>query len=156
MEEHVVDTGGKHEIDIGFALRERGAEVLGQPGQRLGRDIGLARDMGTRGGIFEHGEIGIVFLGHRVAAQPLNLKVGNTEALTLRNIDRSIEVDEITGRAMGLVAGDATLLVGPGGPLLGKILFEKLGDCFAIIGYETSPGTQRSTVLNSSRWFSSL
>ena len=45
VEEHVVDAGAEHQIDVGFELRERRAEMLRQPGEGLTRGVGLSADM---------------------------------------------------------------------------------------------------------------
>ena len=57
MEEHAVHSGKKHQIHLGFHLRQRCAEMLGEPGECLARSQWLACDMGSRCCQFEGGEI---------------------------------------------------------------------------------------------------
>lgn len=62
------------------------------------------------------------------------MELRKSETLTLGNIHRSICINQISRRTMRLIAGNASMTMCPGSPLLAEILDEKFGYCLAIIG----------------------
>ena len=108
--------------------------MLRQPGEGLTRRIGLAADMGCRGSVFQHGEVGVVLAGlARIGAQPFDAQIRESETFDLGDVDSGITVDEVGGRAVRLVAGDGTVAVGPGRPLVGEVLKEHVAKCLAVV-----------------------
>ena len=96
MEVHVVDAGTEHQVEVGLQLRQRRAEVLGEPGKGLARRVGLATDVGGRRGVLEHRVVRVVLARLAwVGAQALDAEVGESEALNLRDVDGGVAVDEV-------------------------------------------------------------
>ena len=91
--------------------------------------------MGGRRGILQHRHVAEVAARHaRVGAQSLDAQLGESEALYLRNVDRRIEVEQVGGRAVGLVAHQHAVAVGPADPLLCEVLVEQVAERLAIVG----------------------
>ena len=79
-------------------------------------------------------EVGIVLAGlARIGAQPFDAQIRESEAFDLGDVDSGITVDEVGGRAVRLVAGDGTVAVGPGRPLVGEVLEEHVAECLAVV-----------------------
>ena len=77
VEEHAVDAGAEHQVEVGLQLREAGAEMLGEPGERFARGEWLAGDVGGRWRILQHREVGVVLAClARIGAQPLDAQFG--------------------------------------------------------------------------------
>ena len=54
MKKNVIYTRKKQQIQIGFTLRKRGSEMLGQPSKCFGAGIRFSCNMCSRGSIFKH------------------------------------------------------------------------------------------------------
>ena len=63
VKEHMINAGDEHQVHIRFALRQRSAEMLRQPGKCFGRSIRLPGDMCGRRGIFQHRQVRIILFG---------------------------------------------------------------------------------------------
>ena len=108
--------------------------MLRQPRECLTADKLFPRDMSRRRGIFQHTHVGEVFPGEsRIGAQATNSEVGESETLYLRYVDSGIEVKEIGGRTVGLVADDDPMTMSPCRPLEGEILIEHVGQRLTIV-----------------------
>ena len=57
MEEHMVDATGEHQVEVGFHLRQRSAEMLGEPGESLAAYQRFSSYMSSRRSVFEHRHI---------------------------------------------------------------------------------------------------
>lgn len=134
----MVHPGYKHQVYIGLALRQRSPEMFSQPGKGLRGGIGLPGNVGSRGRILQHGQVRIIGTCQRVLAQPADAEVRQPETFTFGHIHRSIEIYQISGRAMCLITGFGTVPMRPFGPLAGKILLEKFSKRFTIIGNDAS------------------
>ena len=123
VEKHVIDAGHEHQVEVGFALTERRAEMFGEPGEGLARDKAFTSDVCGRRGVFQHREVRVVFLGEAaVGAQAIDAEIAEAKSLAFRNIDGSIDVNEVGWRTVCLVARDAASAMGPVGPLTCEIL----------------------------------
>ena len=135
VEEDVVHTGYEHQVEVGLHLRQRGAEVLGEPGERLAGSERLARDVGGRRGILQCREVAQVAADEaRVGAQPFNLEIGDAEALYLGNVDSGVEVEQIAWRPVALVARGDAVTVGPRRPLAGEVIKQHVGQRLSVVG----------------------
>ena len=86
----------EHQVDVGFALRERSTEMLGEPSESLGTCVFLSCDVCSRGSIFQHRNVGVIGLCETwVGAETFDFEVGESEALAFRNIHFGVEVDEV-------------------------------------------------------------
>ena len=54
MEVAMVDTCHHHQVEVGLALAERSAEMLGEPSEGFGRNELLAVEVCSRSRVFEH------------------------------------------------------------------------------------------------------
>ena len=113
----------EEEVEVGLHLRERHAEMFGQPGKGLARGERLAHDVGRTRGILQRGQVAQVLGGEAgVGAQAANVEVAQSEALYLWYVDGSIDVEQVARRAVALVARGGTVLVGPLRPLAGEVV----------------------------------
>ena len=110
--------------------------MLGEPGKGLARSIGFAHDMGGRGGILEHGEVGVVLLRlSGIGAESAYAQFRESEALYLGHIDGGIDINEVGRRTVGLVAHLHAVAVAPADPLTGEVLEEEIGERFAVVAH---------------------
>ena len=140
VEEHVVDARDEHQVHVGLALREAGAEMLGEPGERLAAHQRLTTDVSCAGGIFQDGEVGIVFLANGVHPQPLDAEGAESEALTFGDIVGGVGVDEVRGTAVSLSPRDGALPVCPFRPLPGEVLVQQLAQRLTIVADDAARG----------------
>ena len=134
VEEDVVDTSGKHQVEVWLHLRQRGAEVLRQPGKGLAGGERLTHDMGCRGGIFQHRQVAEILTRHTgISAQPLDAKLRQSETFNLRNVHSTIKVQQVGRRTVSLVTNLNTVTVCPADPLQSKMLVEQVGKGLAIV-----------------------
>ena len=108
--------------------------MLGQPCKRLAAYERLAGDVGCRCSIFQHRYIAVVLLCETwVTAQSFDAEFRESESLDLGNVNGSIDINQIGGRAMCLVAGFHTVAVSPCRPLLGEILEQHLAQGLTVV-----------------------
>ena len=123
MEDDVVDTRQEHEVEVGLALGERRAEMLGEPSESLGRRESLPRHMSGRGGVLEHGDVGVVLLGEAlILAKSEDAEITQTEALALGNIDDGIDIKQVGRTAVCLIASNCTMTMCPVSPNGSEVL----------------------------------
>ena len=141
MEKDVVDSGKEHEVEVGFALRKRGAEMLGKPCKGLRRGVLLARNVGGGRSILEHRDVGEVLLGEAfVLAKSTDAEIAESEAFTFGNIDGGIDIKQVGRAAVCLIACDAVVAMCPISPLGGEILQEEVAKRFAVVADDTAVG----------------
>ena len=123
VEEDMVHAREEEEVEVGLHLRERHAEMLGQPGKGLARGERLAHDVGRTRGILQRGQVAQVLSGEAgVGAQASDVEVAQSEALYLWYVDGSVDVEQVAGRTVALVARSGPVLVGPLRPLAGEVV----------------------------------
>ena len=148
MENDVVDTRQEHEVEVGLALGERRAEMLGEPSEGLGRRESLPRHMSGRGSVLEHGDVGVVLLGEAlVLAKSEDAEVAEPKALALGNIHSSIDIEQISWTTMRLVPRDAAVTMRPIRPLRGEVLQEKFAERLTVIAHNATVGISAERVL---------
>ena len=109
--------------------------MLCQPCKRLTGGQRLAHDVGGRRSVFEHRHIAEVLARHAwIRAQSLDTELRQTETFNLRNVDSSIEVEQVGRRTVSLIAHLDPMAVSPFHPLLGKVLVEQVAQCLTIVG----------------------
>ena len=141
MEEYVVHSRHEHQVEVGLALAQRCAEMFGKPCEGLARRVGLAGEMGTRRRIFQHRQVGEVFLREAgVGAQAFDAKVAQAETFAFRNIHSCIEVNQVGWRTMCLIAREGSVCIGPAGPLLREVGEQHLAQGLAVVGEHTLAG----------------
>lgn len=77
--------------------------MLRQPGKGFGRRIGLSGDMRSRGGVFQHGEVGVIGACQGVFPQTTDTEIRQAETFTFGHIDSCVKVYQVSGGAMSLV-----------------------------------------------------
>ena len=134
VQHDAVHARAEHQVEVGLHLRQRGAEMLRQPGERLARGQRLTRDVRRTRRVFQHREVRVVAAREAgVGAQPTDAEVGQAEALDLRDIDGGIDIDEVGGRAVRLVTHLHAVAVAPCRPLLREVLQQQLCQRLAVV-----------------------
>ena len=141
MKQHMVDTCQEQLVEFGFYLRQRRAEMLRQPRHRFARHQRFASDVcGTRR-ILQRGFRAQRFhIETSIIAQSSDAKAIHVKVLYLRYVSLGIEVYQVAGRAMCLIAGSCPMAVCPTGPLLGEVLKEHIGECLSVVGHHLCLG----------------
>ena len=89
--------------------------------------------MGSRRGEFEHSRIRVARSGRAILNQSGNIEVGLSEGFTFGNIHGCVEIYDVGGRSVALVADSRTLGVGTGHPYIREIVAEHPCECRAIV-----------------------
>ena len=89
--------------------------------------------MGRRSGILHEGAVALVRTHQRIHPQPVYIERRQAKTLAFRDIHSGIDVNKVGRRAVSLVAGQRTHLMGPGGPLLCEILEQQVAHSLAVV-----------------------
>ena len=117
--EDVIDAGGEQPVELRLRGGGRLAKILAQPGQRLTRDQRLAHDVRRRRSETPDGHrrrIRVDAHADRIAAQAHDRQLGQTEGFGLGNIRGAVQVEQVAGRAVRLVARLESFFMRPGHP----------------------------------------
>ena len=109
--------------------------MLGKPSQSLRRRILLAGDVRSRRGEFQGQRIAVVGTGDRVFPETGNVEFRPAESLALGDVHHRIQVQDVGRRAVGLVADEGTVSMGPFRPGSQEILLKHLTETFPVIAH---------------------
>ena len=130
----MIDTRCKDLINFRFALRKRSSEMFGKPGESFGRSKLFTGNVCRGACHFQSNRVTVIYFPHFIFSQSRNIEIGYAENLTFGNIHSGIQIDDIGRRTVCLIAGNGSVTVRPGSPLLCKISKQHLTQCLTIIG----------------------
>ena len=133
VEIYVVDSGRERLVKLGLALAQRGAEMLRKPGQRLAGSVFLAAYVRCRRGELEHRHVTVVGADYGILPQSGDVEGGAAEGLAFGNVHLCIDVEQVGGRAVRLVAHAGAVRVAPLNPGVDEILHEHVAQAFAVV-----------------------
>ena len=135
VEQHVVDTAGEQQVQFGLYLRQRRTEMLCQPRHRLAGRQQFAGDVGCTRRVFQRSAAAQrIQVKALVVAQTLDAEAVQVEVLRLGDVGLGIQVYQVAGRAVRLVASGGSVAVRPLCPLAGEVLLEHVRQRLTVVG----------------------
>ena len=141
--ENVVDAVGEDAVELGLHEGERLLPVIAEPGGALGGGEGVAGDVGGGGGEADDEGLGeiLVVVGDvgGVAAEAGDGEGRGAEDFGFGDVGVGVEVEEVAGGAVGLVADEVSAVVRPLHPGA-EVVEVELGEGFAVVALDAAEG----------------